>query len=186
MKKWILAFLMMVFYLVGCSNDSMVNPISTTNQKNYKLIQLPNKTRLETNTIYSVTEEICGDKGGTLNIQDCYAGGSYGKVTKNITVTFPEGAFKGTQKISMTVDDYNCTVDFYPSMSFFKSAIVNATYTGIDLKQIDASALKFVYLRDDGTYETLVYDGIVLDYSTGTITAKNVKINHFSRYGFVN
>lgn len=186
MKKYLMILSLLGFYFAGCSEETLVSSEPTVNQNNYKLIELPAAKGLKTNTVYTVSKEISGYNGGSLSIGDSYVGGSYGKVTKNITLTFPAGAYSGTKNITMTVDDYYCTADFSPSMSFLKSATVNATYTGIDLTGINVSTIKFVYLRDDGAYENLAYDGITVDYATGTISVKNVKINHFSRYGFVN
>lgn len=186
MKKYIMVLLVLAFYLVGCSDESIVSSDPVSNQNNYKLIEMPAANGLRTNSVYSVSKDISGNNGGSLNIYDSYSGGQFGMITKDITLTFSAGAFSGTKTISMSIDDLYCTASFLPGISFLKSVVVNVTYTGINLSGINASTLKFVYIKDDGTFEYLLYDSITVDYNTGKLSVKNVKINHFSRYGFVN
>ncbi len=86
----------------------------------------------------------------------------------------------------MTADDEYCASTFQPGMSFSKSGIYNISYTGVDLSGVNPSTVRFVYLKNDGTLEYPEHEGITVDFSIGKIAVKNAKLNHFSRYGFVN
>ncbi|NWF89302.1 MAG: hypothetical protein HXY50_07530 [Ignavibacteriaceae bacterium] len=186
MKKYVIILALFGLYFLGCSDQPTVSYEPAASEVMYKLIELPAPLNLKLNTVYTVSKVINGSTGGTITIQDNYAGGPYGNVTKNITLTFPSGSFSGTKTITLSVDDYYCVADFSPSMTFLMPVVANVTYTGINLYGIDPAKIKFVYLKDDGSIEYLTNDGVTIDLATGTLKVKNVKLNHFSRYGFIN
>ncbi|NWF89304.1 MAG: hypothetical protein HXY50_07540 [Ignavibacteriaceae bacterium] len=187
MKRFIYLFTALTSLLIiGCSKDGIVSPEVVSDQNDYKLIQLPKASGMHVNTIYSDSKNVDGSIGGTLSLQGSYAGGPFGTVTVNSTLQFPAGAFSGTKTISMTADDQYCASTFQPGMSFAISGIYNITYTGVDLAGINPATVKFVYLKNDGTLEYPSHEGIIVDFATGKISVKNAKLNHFSRYGFVN
>lgn len=186
MKKYISIIVLLGLLVVGCSEESLVNSNPTSAQNGYKLIKLPTASGLQINNVYSDSKSISGSAGGSLSIQGSYSGGPFGTVTVNSTLVFPAGSFSGTKTISMTADDEYCASTFLPGMSFSKSGIYNITYTGVDLTGINPSTVRFAYLKQDGTMEYPVHEGITVDFTTGKISVKNAKLNHFSRYGFVN
>lgn len=184
MRRYIFLFTTLSLFVIGCSNETLVN--SDPQQVNYSLIKLPQQEGMQINNIYSDSKSISGAQGGSLSIQGTYSGGPFGTVTVNASLVFPSNSFSGTKTISMTADDAYCASSFLPGMSFLKSAIYNITYTGVDLTGVNPSTVKFVYLKADGTLEYPVHEGITVDFATGKISVKNAKLNHFSRYGFIN
>ncbi len=186
MKKYISIIAVLSLFVIGCSNESVISPNSVSGENSYKVIRLPLSTGMQVNKIYSDSKVIDGSVGGTLSLAGSYAGGPFGTVTVNSTLVFPAGSYSGTKTLSMTADDQYCASTFLPGMSFAKAGIYNITYTGVDLTGINPSSVKFVYLKQDGTLEYPVHEGITVESNIGKISVKNAKLNHFSRYGFVN
>ncbi len=129
--------------------------------------RLPSKTAVS----YRTTK----DFSSTLSIVLIYA-----------KIEFAPGAFSGTKTITMTLSDENTSVKFGPSMQFNAEVLYNVTYTGLNLKGIDPSTVKFAYLAADGSVQYAKNEGIKVDLSTGTLSVYNALIPHFSRYGFIN
>lgn len=186
MKKIIYLFTILPLLLIGCSDDAIISSDPVSQQTSYRLIKLPVVEGMQVNTLYSDSRSIDGSSGGTLSLQGSYTGGPFGNVTVSSRLEFPAGAFSGTKIISMTADDQYCASTFLPGISFSISGLFNITYTGVDLTGINPSTVKFVYLKNDGTLEYPSHEGITVDFNTGKISVKNVHLNHFSRYGFVN
>lgn len=186
MGKFLIIIILLAICLAGCSNEVVVNPELTGNALSYKLIKLPNANKMQINETFFSSKEISGNIGGTIYLQGSYSGGPYGLVTVNSELAFPAGAFSGTKQITVTADDGYCASSFQPGMCFSKAGIYNITYTGVDLSNINPAAVKFVYLRNDGSLEYPFHEGISTDLATGTISVKNARLNHFSRYGFIN
>lgn len=186
MKTLLSVLLVLGFYFAGCTNEQVISSSPLQKETDYSLIKLPTASGLQINNIYSDSKWISGSQGGSLNIQGSYSGGIFGTVTVNSTLVFTAGSFSGSKNISMTADDEYCSSSFLPGMSFSAPAIYNITYTGIDLTGINPAHVTFVYLKTDGTLEYPLHEGITVDATTGKISVKNAKLNHFSRYGFVN
>lgn len=186
MKKYISIIILFSLFIIGCSDDSVVNSSPTQLQNNYKLVKLPAHSGLQINNNYSDSKQITGSTGGTLSLQGSYSGGPYGTVTVNSTLEFMGGSFSGTKTITMTADDEYCASSLSPGMSFSLPGIYNITYTGVDLSEINPSTAKFVYLKANGELEYPMHDGIIVDQSIGKIQVINARLDHFSRYGFVN
>lgn len=184
MKRFFYLMLTLLFTITGCSNETLVNSDSISS--GYKLIKLPAQKGLALDNMYSNSKQITGSTGGGLCIQGSYSGGPFGTVTMNSTLEFPAGAFNGTKTITMTADDEYCASSFSPGMSFTLPGIYNITYTGVDLSGINPSTVKFVYLKENGNLEYPSHDGIVVNQAIGKIQVINARMNHFSRYGFVN
>lgn len=172
--------------ILGCSDQSNFSSNPVQKKANYSLIKLPAPKGLQVNNIYSDTKEIDGSIGGTLSLSGCYNGGPFGTLSVTATLEFPSGSFEGKKTLSMTADDEYCASSFQPGVSFSKAGVYNITYTGVDLSGINPSTVKFVYLRNDGSLEYPLHEGIIVDLAVGKISIQNAKLNHFSRYGFVN
>ena len=84
----------------------------------------------------------------------------------------------------MDIDDQNGVSTFLPHQLFNDYAILNQTFEGLDLSNVDVSAINLYYLAEDGTYEVMQRDDLIIDQAAGTITVVNGKIPHFSVYGF--
>ena len=86
----------------------------------------------------------------------------------------------------MTLDNIYGGAQFLPEGEFYEPALYNVTFMGIDLTNVNPSTLDFVYINNDGTIEPIDYDNLAVDVSSGFLNVTNAKLNHFSRYGFVN
>lgn len=71
-------------------------------------------------------------------------------------------------------------------MQFNIAVKYTLTISGLDLTGINSNTLDFVYVAQDGSITGVVYDSITMDAATGTLKVTNARLNHFSRYGFVN
>jgi len=69
-------------------------------------------------------------------------------------------------------------------MVFNFPAILNQTFSGLDLTGLNPDNVKLYYLAEDGNYEVMQCDQLIVDVANGTITVVNGKIPHFSLYGF--
>ena len=76
----------------------------------------------------------------------------------------------------MTADDEYCASTFQPGMSFSKSGIYNISYSGVDLSGVNPSTVRFVYLKNDGSLEYPLHEGITVDFSSGKNICKECKI----------
>ena len=95
-----------------------------------------NKTPIELNLHslnkqISVTKNIDGSVGGTIEIEGNLDGGN---ITLNGKLNIPAGAFDGTMNISATLDDHTASFDFGPSPTIFNKALsFTMTISGLDL-----------------------------------------------------
>ena len=78
----------------------------------------------------------------------------------------------------------DAVVDLYPQMTFDNPLNLNLTFSGLDLTGVNPSEVNFYYIDPDGNLEIAENDGITVDIANGTLSVKNAKIPHFSRYGF--
>ena len=60
------------------------------------------------------------------------------------------------------------------------------TITGLDLTGVNPNTLDFVYIDVNGNMYSVQKEYVIMDLSNGMLKVKNAKLNHFSRYGFVN
>ena len=77
-------------------------------------------------------------------------------------------------------------MEFGPAMQFSIPVKYTLTVSGLDLTGINPATLDFVYVAQNGSMTGIEYDSITMDAATGTLKVTNAKLNHFSRYGFVN
>ena len=84
----------------------------------------------------------------------------------------------------MDIDDQTGVSTFNPHIIFNFPAVLNQTFSGLDLSGIDPNNIQLYYLDTDGSYEVMQYDQLIVDVETGTITVINGKIPHFSLYGY--
>lgn len=191
LKRYIYLFALLTLLVVGCSEQSSVlSPNNNVNTNEPNWISLPslneaNGMSVMSKPIFQASKEIDGKKGGEIKINEKYKGGLFGEVTVKAELEFLQGTFSGTKYITMILDTEWGYATFSPYSIFDKDAIYNAEFIGLDLSGIDSTNVKFAYLAADGTVEYAVNDGITVDLSTGTLSVKNARIPHFSRYGWI-
>lgn len=186
MKKFITIKLIIVALLFGCSPDANVNaPEESVNNKQLKLIQLPTPKGLSVETLYTESKYINGYNGGYFTEQFGYQT-STGYVSITSQLVFPSGSFSGGKTITQTFNTETASLEFGPAMQFTVAVKYTLTISGLDVTGINPNTLDFVYVAQDGSLTGVVYDSITMDAATGTLKVTNARLNHFSRYGFVN
>jgi len=192
MKK-ILAFIVIgTLFLIGCQEaGNPIAPVSENetdltsfNQPNW--ITLPKPDNMSIERHFSSKKKINGRRGGDVHLKAEYEGGVHGVVKIDARIQFPRKAFSGIQDITLIIDSENGLTTFYPHMKFNKSAVYDLKFDGLDLSNVDPDNIDFVYQSEDGTIEKVEYDKLKVDIKAGKIEIQKAKLNHFSRYGFVN
>lgn len=186
MKKLLSINLVVLVLLFGCNPDSnVISPDDSTTQSKVKLIQLPSPKGLTVETLYTESKYINGYYGGYFEEQFGYQSSS-GYVNINSKLVFPSGSFSGGKTITQTFNTETASLEFGPEMQFNVAVKYTLTITGLDLTGVNPNTLDFVYVAQDGSITGVVYDSIYMDAATGTLKVTNARLNHFSRYGFVN
>lgn len=207
MKKLCLLFLIFILGVWGCSNS--VGPITDTDQiQNSSISAEPNGEGLSeiapnmlnkksrNKTPLTVTGLIKSKKSSELIMDTSYkpdsktkGRGKHGKkVEVYAKIKFPARAVDEDVTITMTFDPVNEWFTFSPSMLFNKDAKLEVKLKGLDLKGVKKGDVDFFYITADG-YETKVYvkhSNIGIDKKKGELKVANLKIRHFSRFGFLN
>jgi hypothetical protein len=187
MKKFATLMLMVFVMLVGCAPEANVtSPDESAIKPQAQLIKLPAlKSGLGIETELTKSKYINGYNGGTfaeLFEFQCVTG----NVLINSQLVFPAGAFSGGKIITQTFDTETASLEFGPAMQFNIPVRYTLTVSGLDLTGINPATLDFVYVAQNGSITGVEYDSITMNVSTGTLKVTNAKLNHFSRYGFVN
>ena len=185
MRK-ILIFLVLAGVLFFGCYDLKVNNANPPSKGDYSLVPIPARTGLSDEIIYSTTKTINGNVGGNITLNASYIGDNGQKVTLNLNMTFPAGAFNDEKTITLTADDHYAAVSCTPSMTFNKSVILDYSYSGLNIKNCDLPKDKngFYFISDYGYLEPVVSSGFLIDKSSGNLSVTDAQINHFSRYGW--
>jgi hypothetical protein len=178
---------MLITLLLGCTPDANVtSPDESTLKPQVQLIKLPAlKSGLKIETDLTREKYINGYSGGSFIEQfefQCITG----NVLINSQLVFPAGSFSGGKTIAQTFDTETASLEFGPAMQFNIPVKYTLTVSGLDLTGINPETLDFVYVAQNGSITGVEYDSITMDMTTGTLKVTNAKLNHFSRYGFVN
>lgn len=178
---------MTLVFLFGCSKDTNINaPETPAITKNAQLIKLPTpKHGLSVNTIYTTEKYISGYNGGSFWSPFSYQSNN-GQVYISSYLSFPSGSFAGSKTITQTFNTETASLEFGPAMQFNVPILYTLTVTGLDLTGVNPATLDFVYVAQDGTITGVQYDSITMDVATGMLKVTNARLEHFSRYGFVN
>jgi len=184
--KHLIGFLLVILLLIlGCEQVTDVN--SPQEQiLNKQMISLPTPTGLAVEDLHTEYKEINGAYGGWFGEDFSYEGGPNGTVYFHSTLHFYANSFTGTQTISQTFNTETAAITFGPSMQFNIPVDYTLTITGLDLTGVNPNTLDFVYIDANGNMYAVQKDYVTMDLSTGMLKVKNAKLNHFSRYGFVN
>ena len=185
MKKILILTALVGIIFAGCS-DLKINNVSQPEQGTYKLIPIPGKTGLSSETAYTTTKTIDGSVGDTMTINASYIGDNGKLVTLNLTMTIPAGAFSDVRTITLTADDHYAAVSCSPSMVFDQSLQLDYTYTGLDIKSLNLPKHTngFYFISDSGNFEAIPSTGFLIDPRKGILSVTGAQINHFSRYGW--
>lgn len=187
MKKFIPPLIIFLIMFFGCSTDTNINSPETPGvNKNVQLIKLPAPEHgLSVNTLYTSSKYTNGYNGGNFGSQF-----NYQSINGNVVITsqlaFPSGCFSGGKIITQTFNTETASLEFGPAMQFNIPVLYTLTVSGLDLTGINPATLDFVYVAQDGSITGVQYDSITMDVATGTLKVTNARLEHFSRYGFVN
>ena len=187
MKYLLSLLLVLLLSFFGCDLITENNP---TPEKvlNKQLIKLPPRSGLSVENTFSLTETIDGDKGGTMELNEEYYKENGDKVKIKAKLKIKKHSFEGTVDITLTVDDIYAAISFTPEMVFEKPLELDLKFEGIDLAPLGLTTgtYDFVFIDDHGNIELVAYNGLHVDEEKGKIWVNKAKLNHFSRYGFVN
>lgn len=179
--------LLLIF--TSCQNESPISgPELSENHSISKAepnwIGLPQSADGKLAKKFGTKKHITVAEGGDLLIDESYVTLEGKTVRAYSSITFAPGTVQNDVEITMEIDDQNGVSTFLPHQMFNFPAILNQTFTGLNLNGIDPSTIQLYYLATDGTYEVMEYDQLIVDIENGTITVVNGKIPHFSLYGF--
>ncbi|MGB5531393.1 MAG: hypothetical protein WBQ32_15600 [Ignavibacteriaceae bacterium] len=192
--KTISAILMVtLLFLLGCdtSGDLSVNNsesnLRTSFSKitEYELIPLPNRSPLWMDSVFTMSKVIDGSTGGRMIMDKYYISEEGDSVKIQADLRIPEGAFQGTETITMTVDDEYAAVHFYPEMVFDDTLKLFQSFEGLHLENYPTGTIDFVFIRDDGSLELIKKNGVQVVVPQGIVRVQNAKLLHFSRYGWI-
>lgn len=107
------------------------------------------------------------------------------KVEVYAKIDYPANSVDEDVEITMTFDPETGVFTFGPSMVFNKDAKLTVKLKGLDLKGVDKKDIDFVYHRLDGTEEYVKHSNISINEKKCELKVENIKIRHFSRFGFV-
>ena len=185
MRKLLILLALAGVIFNGCS-DVKMNNIIQNGKASYKLVQLPGRSGISSETSYFVSAQVDGAVGDTLTMNASYMGDNGQQVTLTCSMIIPAGAFSGVRLITLTADDQYAALNCSPSMVFDKSLILDFSYSGLTLNNTNLPNGKhgFNYLSDSGTLEEIVSNGVLINRNLGRLVVTGAQINHFSRFGW--
>jgi len=176
--------LLFAVFLFGCA-DNPISPVKNDNNHSYQMIKLPKKSGMSVETIFSVTQTIDGDDGGTIRLNESYVAADGHSVEIYIKLKVKKNSFTGVVDFTITADDEFAAVHFSPAMTFDKPVELDLKFEGLDL-DLTTGDYDFVFIDDDGNVEVIGYNAIHVNESQGKVWVTKADIPHFSRYAFVN
>jgi len=189
MKRLVSLSLAALFiFFTACQNEGPVSPDMSASQKVSKTsvnwINLPQNAEKRLLKSFSTSSLITVAEGGQLTIDESYTSTEGVAVRAYSSISFAPGCVPQDTDITMSIDDQTGVSTFNPHMVFNFPAILNQTFSGLDLTGLNPDNVKLYYLAEDGNYEVMQCDQLIVDVANGTITVVNGKIPHFSLYGF--
>jgi hypothetical protein len=182
-----LAALMLI--LSACQNEGPINgPESPASQNQAKFqphwIGLPQNASHQLLKTFSTSQLVTVANGGQLTINETYTSTAGTQVHTFSSIALAPGCVQQDVTISMDIDDVTGVSTFMPHQIFNFPAILNQTFTGLNLAGKDVSKIHLYYYGVDGTWEIMQCDQLIVDVATGTITIVNGRLPHFSVYGY--
>ena len=193
MKNILTILLVAIILLWGCdtSSDLSINSSEDNFSKSsislnpYGLIPLPNKSPLWADSIFTMSQVIDGSVGGRMIMGKYYIAEDGDSLIIKVDLRIPEGAFQGTETITMTVDNEYAAIHFSPKMVFAETLKLFQSFEGLHLENYPAGTLDFVFISDGGSIELIKKNGVQVVVPQGIVRVQNAKLLHFSRYGWV-
>jgi hypothetical protein len=188
--KIIISILLFSFFgILGCDsspdlsvNSTENNSISTTT---FEKIKLPNPSALWKDSLITMSQTIDGSVGGRLILDKYYMSENGDSIKVKVDLRIPAGAFQGTKSITITVDQIDAAVHFYPAMVFDDTLRLFQSFEGLNLDGYSTGTIDFVYILDDGTTELIKKNGTQIILPQGIIRVQNARLLHFSKYGWI-
>ena len=189
MKTVILILLFFFFGLMGCDSSPDLSVNSTENNSTgsttFEKIKLPSPSALWKDSLITMSQTIDGSVGGRLILDKYYISENGDSIKVKVDLIIPADAFQGTKTITITVDQTDAAVHFYPAIVFDDTLRLFQSFEGLNLDGYSTGTIDFVYIRDDGTAELLKKNGTQIILPQGIMRVQNAKLIHFSRYGWV-
>ena len=189
MKTVISILLFSFFWILGCDSSPDLSVNSTENNSTgsttFEKIKLPSPSALWKDSLITMSQTIDGSVGGRLILDKYYMSENGDSIKVKVDLIIPADAFQGTKTITITVDQTDAAVHFYPAMVFNDTLRLFQSFEGLNLDGYSTGTIDFVYIRDDGTAELLKKNGTQIILPQGIMRVQNAKLIHFSRYGWV-
>ena len=128
---------------------------------------------------------IDGTSGGLLEIYFEYSDENI-SVKIDASLTIPPGAFSGSERIWMVLNNETGTIWFYPHLVFSIPVQLDIIYQGVNLFGSNPDKIDFIFQNNDGTIEQVNYTEIVVYEEQEGYYLKLTEgmLKHFSRYGW--
>ncbi|MDQ7817999.1 MAG: hypothetical protein RDU14_13310 [Melioribacteraceae bacterium] len=181
-----LTSIMLMF--ISCQNEGPItSPESPPSQKQSdfepKWIGLPKNDNIKLLKSFKTSEYITKAKGGNLTIDEEYKSGRKNVHTYS-DIYFAPGCVKKDGFISMSINDETGITSFLPGQTFNFPAILNQTFTGLNLNSKNIGKIHLYFMNPVGNWEIMECDDLIVDVKKGTITIVNGKLPHFSVFGY--
>ena len=189
MKRLVaLSLTALLLMFTACQNEGPISPELSGSQKVSKAeptwIGLPQNKDVRLEKTFGTSGFITVAEGGQLTIDETYTSTEGKTVHAYSSISFAPGCVLQDVNISMDIDDQTGVSTFNPHQMFNFPAVLNQTFSGLNLQGIDVNNIHLYYLDTDGTYDVMECDQLIIDVENGTITVVNGKIPHFSTFGF--
>lgn len=156
----------------------------TVDGKTLNFISLGTMDNQGLNKSVATEKFIVKSKGGSMAME--YQS-TNGKVQAAFYLSVPKNAIDYSKWISMTFDDQNnagiTDIVFGPHGTQYSSpALLSLKAVGLDLSGVDPNNVKLYYVNENGLWDVMVCDKIIVDPSAGFVYVSNAQLPHFSRY----
>lgn len=184
MIKYLALLLIGGMVFIGCDPDSIsVSPntdLVESAEPNW--IDLP-KSITSLSKSFTTGGLILYDRGGEIVINESYETNN-GLVSVYAKLYFPPGTINEDTFITMEVDDETGVISFEPSMQFNNPAQLFVRFSGVDLSGVNPENVDFAYLAEDGNYQSMNYNNLLVKIDKETLQLVQGDVPHFSRFGF--
>lgn len=128
---------------------------------------------------------IDGSSGGLLEIYFEHSDENI-SIKIDASLTIPPGAFSGSERIWMVLNNETGTIWFYPHLVFSIPVQFDIIYEGVNLFGSNPNNIDFIFQNNDGTIEQVNYTKIVVyeEQEGYYLRLMEGMLNHFSRYGW--
>lgn len=182
-KKYLGVVTIFFMFLPGCTKDNFVENPLTAEPEGTSLINLPRSIKAEVGVVFSSSNLVNGDFGGSVILDTLYQGLT-GPMKIFAEIKFKAKAFTGTHLVTMMIDNVSGTVSFNPPLVFVRPANLDMKFIGLDLNGMNDENISFVYINPNGNFEPVLCKEIIVNVSERALQLKDAEIKHFSRYGW--